>query len=149
MRDLHLEGTYVIKAPRKKVFDFVSNPKSVSRCLPDLQSLEILSKDSFKATVKVGIGFVKGAFNFDVNLLEKTPPSHAKLKAHGSGSGSVIDLDTSIDLTDNPDGGTKLTWTAEAMIGGLLAGVGQRLIGTASEKQVSQLFECIKKNLER
>ena len=71
------------------------------------------------------------------------------MKAHGSGSGSVIDLDTSIDLTDNPDGGTKLAWTAEAMIGGLLAGVGQRLIGTASEKQVSQLFDCIKKNLER
>lgn len=146
---MHLEGTYVIKAPRKKVFDFIANPKTVSRCLPDLQSMEILSKDSFKATVKVGIGFVKGSFNFQLNLLEKTPPSHARLKAHGSGSGSVIDLDTSIDLSDNPEGGTKLAWTAEAMIGGLLAGVGQRLIGTASDKQVTQLFDCIKRNLER
>jgi carbon monoxide dehydrogenase subunit G len=35
------------------------------------------------------------------------------------------------------------------MVGGLLASVGQRLIGSAAEKIVNQLFEGLRQELER
>jgi carbon monoxide dehydrogenase subunit G len=145
---MHFEGVFDIKAPRRKVWDFVSVPNNIAKCLPDLQKLEVIAPDHFKATVKAGVGFIKGTFNFEFKMFDMQPPTHAKLSAHGSGTGSTIDLETTMDLSDLPDGGTRMTWKADAKVGGLIASVGQRLLEGAAQKVVSSLFTCIKKQLE-
>ncbi len=145
---MHFEGTFDVKAPRQKVWDFISVPNNVAKCLPDLQKLEVLAPDRFKATVKAGVGFIKGTFNFEFAMLDMQPPTHAKLSGHGSGTGSTVDLETAIDLSDLPDGGTRMAWKADAKVGGLIASVGQRLLEGAAQKLVGNLFACLKKQLE-
>ena len=145
---MHFEGVFDIKAPRQKVWDFVSVPNNIAKCLPDLQKLEVIAPDHFKATVKAGVGFIKGTFNFEFKMFDMQPPTHAKLSAHGSGTGSTIDLETTMDLSYLPDGGTRMAWKADAKVGGLIASVGQRLLEGAAQKVVSSLFTCIKKQLE-
>jgi carbon monoxide dehydrogenase subunit G len=144
---MHFEGSFDIKAPRQKVWDFISIPNNLAKCLPDLQKLEVVAPDRFKATIKAGIGFVKGTFNFEFTMLDRQPPTHAKLSAHGSGTGSTVDLETAIDLSDLPDG-TRMAWKADAKVGGLIASVGQRLLEGAAQKLVNNLFTCLKKQLE-
>ena len=144
---MHFEGTFDIKASRQKVWDFISIPNNLAKCLPDLQKLEVVAPDRFKATVKAGVGFVKGTFNFEFTMLDMQPPTHAKLSGHGSGTGSTVDLDTVIDLSDLPDG-TRMAWKADAKVGGLIASVGQRLLEGAAQKLVNNLFTCLKKKLE-
>ena len=144
---MHFEGTFDIKASRQKVWDFISIPNNLAKCLPDLQKLEVVAPDRFKATVKAGVGFVKGTFNFEFTMLDMQPPTHAKLSGHGSGTGSTVDLDTVIDLSDLPDG-TRMAWKADAKVGGLIASVGQRLLEGAAQKLVNNLFTCLKKQLE-
>jgi carbon monoxide dehydrogenase subunit G len=144
---MHFEGNFDIKAPRQKVWDFISIPNNLAKCLPDLQKLEVAAPDRFKATIKAGVGFVKGTFNFEFTMLDMQPPTHAKLSAHGSGTGSTVDLETAIDLSDLPDG-TRMAWKADAKVGGLIASVGQRLLEGAAQKLVNNLFTCLKKQLE-
>jgi len=144
---MHFEGTFDIKASRQKVWDFISVPNNVAKCLPDLQKLEVVAPDRFKATVKAGVGFVKGTFNFEFTMLDMQPLTHAKLSGHGSGTGSTVDLETVIDLSDLPDG-TRMAWKADAKVGGLIASVGQRLLEGAAQKIVNNLFTCLKKQLE-
>lgn len=146
---MHFEGKFDIAAPPQKVFDFLLDPKKFAKCLPDLQKLEVKGKDRFSAVVKVGVGFIKGAFTFDFTVVERTRPSHARLKAHGSGTGSSVDLDSTMDLAEEPAGGTAMSWKADAQVGGLLAGVGQRLLQGVAEKTVNQLFASIRKELEK
>ncbi len=145
---MHFEGTFDLKAPRKKVWDFIMVPNNLAKCLPDLQKLEVVAPDKFKATVKAGVGFIKGTFNFEFTMHDMQEPSHAKLSGHGSGTGSTVDLETAIDLGDLPDGGTKMAWKADARVGGLIASVGQRLLEGAANKLVSSLFDCLRKQLE-
>lgn len=58
-----------------------------------------------------------------------------------------MNMDTSIDLADSGSG-TKLTYKADVQIGGTLASVGQRVIGGTIEKTISDVFACVKRQLE-
>ena len=144
---LNFEGTYQINVPRGRVWDFVIDPTKIGKCLPDLKSLEVETENKFTAIARVGIGFMKGDFKFQLAIVEQNPPSHARLKGTGTGVGSSVNMDTSIDLAE-ADGGTKLTYKANVQIGGTLASVGQRVIGGTVEKTIAEVFGCVKKQLE-
>jgi carbon monoxide dehydrogenase subunit G len=115
--------------------------------LPDLKSLEVGANNEFTAIARVGIGFMKGDFKFQLAIVEQTPPSHARLKGSGIGVGSSVNMDTSMNLADAGEG-TRLTYKADVQIGGTLASVGQRVIGTTTEKTIADVFACVKKQLE-
>ena len=144
---MHFEGNFNVKSAKDNVFALLMDPNRISQCMPDLQKLEVKSPDDFTAVVKAGVSFIKGDFNMHFTVAEKTPPTHAKLIAHGTGIGSTVDLDTMMDLTDGPDGGTSMKWTAEARIGGRIASVGQRLMEGQAEKIIKQLFSCLEGKL--
>jgi uncharacterized protein len=144
---VNYEGTYRIEAPREKVWEFVINPSNIGECLPDLKSLEIGADNTFTAIARVGIGFMKGDFKFQLAIVEQDRPTHARLKGTGSGVGSSVNIDTSIYLAEE-DGHTKLTYKADVQIGGTLASVGQRIISGTTEKTVADIFSCVKQKLE-
>jgi carbon monoxide dehydrogenase subunit G len=145
---LHFEGTFDVKAPKEKVFSMMMDPNQISQCMPDLQKLEIKSPDDYTAVIKAGVSFIKGDFTMHFTTAEKTPSTHAKLMAHGTGIGSTVDLDAVMDMADTPSGGTNMKWSAEAKIGGRIASVGQRLLSGQAEKIVKGLFECLQTKLE-
>jgi len=145
---LHFEGEFSVKAPRSKVFAFLTDPKRISACMPDLQSLEVKSPDDFTAVIRAGVSFIKGDFKMHFTTTEKQPPQHAKLVARGSGMGSTIDLQSTLDLAES-DGMTKMKWVAEAVVGGRIASVGQRLLSGQAEKTIKQLFGCLQGQLEK
>lgn len=145
---MHFEGTFEVKAPKEKVFSIIMDPNQISKCMPDLQKLEVKSQDDFTAVVRAGVSFIKGDFSLHFLTVEKTPPTHAKLTARGSGIGSTIDMETMMDLSDVAAGGTAMKWSADAKIGGRIASVGQRLINGQAEKIIKQLFDCLRTTLE-
>jgi len=145
---LHFEGTFDVKAKPDKVYSMILDPNQISQCMPDLQKLDVKSPDDFTAVVKTGVSFIKGDFTLHFLTVEKTPNSHAKLTAHGTGIGSTVDMDTFMDLSDGPNGGTSMKWSADAKIGGRIASVGQRLLQGQAEKIIKNLFECLQGKLE-
>ncbi len=144
---MHFEGSFEVKAPREKVFGFLLQPKKISGCMPDLQKLDVKSPDEFTAVVKAGVGFIKGDFTMNFTIADKQPPSHAKLLGRGSGIGSTVDLQTVIDLEESKKG-TLMKWNAEALVGGRIASVGQRLLNGQAEKIIKNLFSCLQGQLE-
>src|SRR2546427_8970946 len=127
----------------KDVFDVMTDPKQISKCMPDLQKLDVKSKEEFTVVVKAGVSFIKGDFTLNFRLVESEPPAHAKLVARGSGIGSVVDLETIIDLSDSGDGGTLMKWQAEGKGGGRNASVRQRRLSSQATKETNQLFESL------
>lgn len=70
-----------------------------------------------------------------------TPYHSIKMVKRLIGLGSMVDSDTTIDLSDVPVGKTDIIWIADAHVGGLIASVGQRLLEWSAEQTVNQLFE--------
>lgn len=146
---MEFEGTTTVKAAPQKVFNFLLDPNMLGKCLPDVQSIEVTGPDKFRATIKVGISFIKGVFDFQFTITEKRTSNHASLKGHGTETGSAIDLEAKFNLSPTPEGGTQIRWTAEAKVFGLIAGVGSRLLDRAANKIITQIFDSIEKELEK
>ena len=141
-------GTVEIAAPRDKVWAFVIDPQQVGQCGPGVESIEVVDDTHFKATAKVGIGFISARFNVDMTFASLTPPDAATIKAHGQAPGSAVDATAQMTLGDGPDGGTTMDWSADVAISGSLASLGARLIEGTADKMIGQTFDCMKAKLE-
>ena len=67
---MHFEGTVQINAPRDKVWAFVIDPNQVGQCGPGVESIEVIDDSHFKATAKVGIGFISARFNVNMEFVD-------------------------------------------------------------------------------
>jgi carbon monoxide dehydrogenase subunit G len=136
---MKIEGTYDVPVPRKKVWDAFLNPTQLKKAIPGCEKLEALGNDEFKATMKIGVAAVKGTFEGKVKLIDKKAPESFRLAAEGSGGPGFVKADTLITLTEI-DGGTRVSYSADVQVGGLIAGVGQRMLGGVSKMMADQFF---------
>jgi carbon monoxide dehydrogenase subunit G len=141
-------GTVAIDAPRDKVWAFVIDPNQVGQCGPGVESIEVIDERHFKATAKVGIGFISARFVVNMEMAEQEPPDRAVIKAHGQAPGSAVDATAEMTLSDGADGGTTMDWSADVTISGSLASLGARLIEGTAHKMIGQTFDCMKSKLE-
>jgi carbon monoxide dehydrogenase subunit G len=144
---MHFEGTVQINAPRETVWAFVVDPNQVGQCGPGVESIEVIDDTHFKATAKVGIGFISARFNVNMEFAEVDAPNAATIKAHGQAPGSAVDADARMTLSD-AEGGTRMDWAADVNIAGTIASVGARLIEGTANKMIGQTFDCMKSKLE-
>ena len=145
---MHFEGSVEIAAPRDKVWAFVTDPNQVGQCGPGVETIEVVDPSHFKATAKVGIGFISARFNVAMEFAETQPPDRAVIKAHGQAPGSAVDATAQMRLSDGANGGTRMDWDADVTIAGSLASVGARLIEGTANKMIGQTFDCMRSKLE-
>ena len=141
-------GTVEIAAPRDMVWACVIDPNQVGQCGPGVESIEVIDETHFKATAKVGIGFISARFVVNMEMAELSAPDRAVIKAHGQAPGSAVDATANMSLSDGADGGTRMDWDADVAISGSLASLGARLIEGTANKMIGQTFECMKSKLE-
>jgi carbon monoxide dehydrogenase subunit G len=145
---MHFEGTVQINAPRDKVWAFLIDPNQVGSCGPGVESIEVIDDTHFKATAKVGVGFISARFVVNMEFVDLDPPNVANIKAHGQAPGSAVDATAAMNLSDGEAGGTQMDWQADVNISGTLASVGARLIEGTANKMIGQTFDCIRTKLE-
>ncbi len=137
---MKFEGKYTFKAPRDKVWQVLLDPKILAQCMPGCEDLKEIGPDQYEASVKVGIAAVKGTYKAKISIKDKEPPSHYVLSGQGSGGPGFMQGDVVIDLEQN-GGETLLKYSTDAKVGGLIAGVGQRMIGGIAKMMVDQFFK--------
>jgi len=136
---MKLEGSYDVRAPRSKVWAAFLDPQILRQAIPGCEKLELVGGDEYKATLKIGVAAVKGTFEGKVRLLDKKAPDSYRLAAEGSGGPGFVRADTLITLSE-AEGGTRVSYSADVQIGGLIAGVGQRMLGGVSKMMADQFF---------
>ncbi|MBI5825819.1 MAG: carbon monoxide dehydrogenase subunit G [Chloroflexi bacterium] len=147
---MQLKGDVVIHAPRKKVWDFLTDPNQIGQCVPGVEKIETIEPlKKYRGIVSVGLGSVKARFSGDVDILELDEPSRAKLKAHGTATGSAADALSEMILSDGADGGTIVNWTADINVSGQLASLVSRLMAPVSQKLAGVFYDEVRKRLEK
>jgi len=143
---MKLEGSYEVKAPRQKVWSAFLDPEILQKAIPGCEKLEMVGPDEYKATLKIGVAAVKGTFEGKVRLSDKKPSDSYRLAAEGSGGPGFLRADTLISLADI-EGGTRVSYSADVQVGGLIAGVGQRMLGGVSKMMADQFFTRMSEQL--
>ncbi len=145
---MHFDGHVKVRAPQPRVFEMMSDPKQMAACIPDLQRVNVKSADEFEAVVKVGVSFIRGDFALWFRTIERKAPTRLKLKVHGTGLGSAVDMELAADLSSSAAGGASMRWTAEANVSGKIASLGQRLMESQAERIIKQFFDCFRQKLD-
>jgi carbon monoxide dehydrogenase subunit G len=146
---MNFKGTVTIKAPREKVWAFLTTPEQLTECAPGLEKLEIITpNEKFRAIASVGFGAVKATFTTDATWIDLDPPNRARMKIHGKAPGSAVDGMSEMTLSDGPDGTTVLNWSSDVTVIGTIASLAARLMGTVTKKLTDAFFECVRKKIE-
>lgn len=135
-----MTGAYQLDATRQAVWDRLNDPAVLMVCIPGCEELERLEDDSFRVVAKAKVGPVSAKFKGRVMLSDRDPPNSYRIS--GEGEGGVAGFakgGAAVTLTDK-DGGTELSYTVEAHIGGKIAQLGQRLVNGAAKKFADDFF---------
>jgi uncharacterized protein len=137
---MKISGTAQLSADPATVFNAFQSPEVLVRTLPGCQRLEVTGPDRYKMTVAAGVGSIKGVYDGQVELSDKAEPSSFRMKAQGAGAAGTIGADVVVSLVDADGGGTSLTYDADAVVGGMIGGVGQRMLTGVSKRMAAEFF---------
>jgi carbon monoxide dehydrogenase subunit G len=143
---LEYTGQEKIPANAEAVWAFVNDPERIAHCLPELIDAKVIDPRHFDATVRVGVGPVRGKFNFKFELQPDAAAKRIDIKGSGGGFGSVLDLLAGADVVPG-DGITLLNWKGEAQMRGPVAAVGGRVLDGQAKKLIEQTFANVRKAL--
>jgi carbon monoxide dehydrogenase subunit G len=146
---VNLDGSAVLRADRDQVWSMITDPAVLARTIPGCISLEQLGDDHYRMSVSVGVGAIKGTYAGEVRLSDQNRPESYVMHASGSGGPGQVKAVVPIVLSDNGDGTTTLTYSADAVVGGPVAGVGQRMISGVAKRTAQQFFTAIDHELRR
>jgi carbon monoxide dehydrogenase subunit G len=136
---MKIEGSSDIPAPRERVWAAFLDPGVLAQALPGCERLEAVGENEYKATMKVGVAAIKGTFEGKVKLSDLEPPNRYRMAVEGSGGPGFVRGDAGMQLSD-VDGGTRVSYDADVQVGGLIASVGQRMLGGVTKMMLDQFF---------
>jgi carbon monoxide dehydrogenase subunit G len=136
-------GNAQFAAPPATVYQALNDPAVLVRCIPGCHRLEALGDDAYAMTVAAGVGSIKGVYDGQVRLTDHDAPSTFRLNAEGAGAAGTIGADVHVSLVANDEGGTSVTYDADATVGGMIGGVGQRMLVGVSKRMAAEFFHNV------
>ena len=139
---MKVEGAYTFPGNPQQVWDLLLDPESLRQCIPGVETLTETSPDHFDAVMRVGVAAIKGTYKGKVAILDKTAPSGYTLQVEGSGGPGFVKGTAKITLEQAGDS-TSVKVDGDGQVGGMLAGVGQRMLPGVAKMLMNQFFECL------
>jgi carbon monoxide dehydrogenase subunit G len=140
---MKVEGAYTFPGQPQQVWDLMLDPESLRQCIPGVESLTETSPDHFDAVMKVGVAAIKGTYKGKVAIIDKQVPTGYTLQVEGSGGPGFVKGSAKITLEASGDSNTSVKVAGDGQVGGMLAGVGQRMLPGVAKMLMNQFFECL------
>ena len=96
-----------------------------------------------RGDLTAGVAAIKGTYEGKVALRDPRHPEQFTMKAQGAGGPGTVDADVVVRLAPSAGGGTDLSYDADAAVGGVIGGVGQRMLAGVTRKMAGQFFEAV------
>ncbi len=144
---MDLQATYDFDAPSSRVWDLMIDPVTVAACLPGCDALEPDGVDTYKAKLTLAVAAISGSYEGRVSIVDQRRPHSYRLVVDGRGKAGFIKGEAQIELAGE-NGQTRVTVTGRAQVGGLMARVGQRLLGSVSKTMMDRFFYCLQQKVK-
>ncbi len=144
---MKLTGSYEFNASPEKVWQTLTDPASLSACIPGCEKMEALGNDEYAATVTIAMGPIRSKFNAKVKMVDMKPFESYSLIIEGNGPSGFVRGESQVKLTEN-NGKTTVDVDSESSSGGLLARVGQRMMESFSRNMMNHFFTCLQESVK-
>ena len=144
---MRIAGENVLHAPVERAWDALLDPAMLVATIPGCERLVATGENSYDMTVTAGVAAIKGTYAGTCVLSDLTEPASLVMKLDGAGAPGTIGATVNVGFADGGDGTTRVTWDADAVVGGMIGGVGQRMLTSVSKRMAGEFFGNVDKAL--
>ena len=144
---MRIAGENTLHAPVEKAWDALLDPAVLVATIPGCERLVATGENSYDMTVTAGVAAIKGTYAGTCVLSDLQEPASLVMKLDGAGAPGTIGATVNVGFADGGDGTTRVTWDADAVVGGMIGGVGQRMLTSVSKRMAGEFFGNVDKAL--
>ena len=145
---MRIEGSYRLAAGRETVWTALQSPEVLPSCIPGCTRYEAVGEDSYEVEAKVRIAAISGSFSGTIAVTDKARPESYRIVIQGRGAGTSVRGEGVLSFSEEEGGETEVTVAGDVYLTGIVARVGQRLLGSTSRMMMDQFFACISEQLD-
>ncbi len=145
---LDINGTEAISAPVETVWTALNDPQVLTRCVPGCKAMIETAPDAYKLDMQLRVAAVSGSFEGEISLFDKAPPHICNIKVSGAGTLGHGNGTARFELVPDGENSCQLIYQGVGEIGGLVAGVGQRILSSVSKHLIGRFFTALRKEFE-
>lgn len=137
-----------LAAPPEQVWRLLFDVEAMRRILPGCRNLTETEPDHFTATIVIDVAGIGGEYAADIRVRDKSEPRQATLVSNISGRLGFGQGSATVTLAPL-DGGTRtqLAYRYEAKVGGKVAGIGHRMLGSVVRVVLGEFFGALEEQI--
>jgi carbon monoxide dehydrogenase subunit G len=136
-----VEGTRRFDAPPDRVFAVLTDPDVIASALPAMRSHSVVDEDHWVGKVKPPLPFAP-SLSIRFEVLDRRPPEHARLHAHGGGA----NVTSTFDLVED-GGATIMRWRTELHLTGVLDRLAGHGLDAVAKRQAERTLDEVTRRL--
>lgn len=144
---MQLTGNHTINASPARVWALLMDTDTLARIVPGVQKLERIAGNSFKSTLGVKLGPVSASFNGNLEMEDIQEEKGFTLKVQQNSKVGNASAAIKIDLKPVTEDQTEVAFDGDVKLSGMLASMGQRVIGGVANTLSKQFFTNMEKEL--
>ena len=144
---LRVQGSYTFDADIQTVWDAMQSPETLSGCIPGCEKFEPAGEDRYTVQMNVRVSAITGSYSGEVRIQNRDRLNSDTMIVQGSGRGGTVRGSGDLAFSES-EGQTTIQIDGDVQVTGIIARVGQRLLGGASRMMLNQFFDCLRTKIE-
>lgn len=145
---LDIGGDEAMAGSTEALWVALNDPKVLTRCIPGCKGMTEIGPDSYRINMQLRVAAVGGSFEGEISLSDKDAPRACSIKVSGTGTLGHGNGTARFEIEPDGEAGSRLIYKGTGEIGGLVAGVGQRILGGVSKHLIGRFFASLRKEFE-
>jgi len=137
---MKISGSNVVDQPVEKVWEALLDPRVLVATIPGCERLEETGAHQYAMTVSAGVASIKGTYNGSCQLSDLRDRESLVMSLQGAGSPGTVDATVEVRFSEPAPGRTEIAYEADAVVGGMVGGVGQRMLSSVSKRMAGEFF---------
>ena len=137
---MKIGGAYTVPIEQQRAYTMLQDPGILAKCMPGCDHLAKIGEDEYEMKMKMVISSVQGLFAGKVRLADQSPPDSFRLIVEGAGKVGFVKGEGLLTLA-LVEAATEVKYEGEVQVGGMIAGVGQRLLDATAKLVIKKFFE--------
>jgi carbon monoxide dehydrogenase subunit G len=137
---MKISGSDVLPHPVEKVWAALLDPQVLVATIPGCEQLSTTGEHAYDMTVTAGVAAIKGTYSGSCTLGDLSEHQSLVMRLTGAGAPGTVDATVDVSFADLGDEGTRISYEADAVVGGMVGGVGQRMLTSVSKRMAGEFF---------
>lgn len=144
---MQLTGNKLLNASTARVFSMLMDPDVLAKIVPGVSSLQKISENSYKSILSLKIGPVGGSFSGNLQIEDIIPDKSFTLKAQQNSKIGNANAIVKIAMKEAANNQAEVSFDGDVKLSGVLATMGQRVIGGVANTLTKQFFNNLESEL--